>query len=708
MTDFDSGAAGGAKYKQFIVMVSAVLAALVGVGALLVTIGWGIDNDSLKTLTIAGQPVWCSTAINFVLTVLALYCFSLPVNVASLTKNKRTFYIVGTIFASLVFLSGFLTAIETLFGLDLSLNQTLYQSSSETAGITYPGPMSPDASIAFVIVALCLMLQAWLPGISGPVQWTFLVTLMVTSLPLFGTLTGARALCTFFGCLRMSAVVSTWFLLTCLACFLYRSSTGPANILVAETPSGVVARRTSVLLLLLPLLLGLRQYISAAHIVDDPLSWALFGMGATAVVVAIVISGVKAAEAYSRPSAVVDQQSTSLTASSGTAVNLFAQAIDAEVVSGARSVKTNAAREGNARDNQSSDSKRVSVDAIDDVIARQPAEEMQGALKTGNVKQERIKKICLECDREFSHSEALCPDCKIPLARVVNKSLVGEVFADKYEIIWSIGEGAMARVYKARHKYLDQMVALKVLNAAVSSTTVGIKRFQQEAKALAAVDHPNIVAVQDFGFSANGEAFLAMEYASGRSLADHLAETKTLSPPDTVAIISQLCDALTHAHDRGIVHRDLKPSNIMCRKLGNGLWSVKVVDFGLAKMIDDENGQSALKLTQTGECHGSPPYMSPEQCMGKEVDYRTDIYALGCIIYECVTGYPPFFSGSVYDILTNHVKTPVPKPVSHFELSAEITKLLFCALHKEPELRYSHASEIKGILATLNPTATSI
>lgn len=664
MAEIDSGAAGGARYKHLVTLVSLALALVVALAALMVTIGWGIDSDSLKTLFAGGQPIWCSTAINFVLIALALLFFSLPHKVPGFAANKKPLYIGATALAGIVFLSGLLTAMETLLGLDLSLNQTLYQSSSETAGITYPGPMSPDASIAFAFISAGLITQSWLPALSGRMQWLFLVALMITSLPLFGTLTGARALCTFFGCLRMSAVVSMFFLLACLACFLSRSESGPAHILVAESPSGVVARRTSLLLLLLPSLLALRQYISATHIVDDPLSWAIFGVGATALVVVIVISGVKAAEAYSRP---------------------ITNAISSE-----------------------SDGKRVSIQSIEDAIARQPAEEMQGALVAGNVKQERIKKICLECDREFSHSETICPDCKIPLARVVNKSLVGEVFADKYEIIWSIGEGAMARVYKARHKYLDQMVALKVLNAAVSSTTIGIKRFQQEAKALAAVDHPNIVAVQDFGFSANGEAFLAMEYASGRSLADLLAETRTLNPPDTVAIVSQLCDALTHAHDKGIVHRDLKPSNIMCRKLNSGEWSVKVVDFGLAKMIDDENGQSALKLTQTGECHGSPPYMSPEQCMGKDVDYRTDIYALGCIIYECVTGYPPFNSGGVYDILTSHVNTPAPAPVSHLELSPEITGLLLCTLQKDPAMRYQRAAEIKEIFAVLKPTATAI
>lgn len=664
MAEINSGAAGGARYEHLVTLVSLALALVVAVAALLVTIGWGIDSESLKTLFAGGQPIWSSTAIDFVLIALALLFFSLPHNVPGFATNKKPLYIVATALAGIVFLSGLLTAIETLLGLDLSLNQTLYQSSSETAGITYPGPMSPDASIAFVCIAAGLITQSWLPALSGRMQWLFLVALMITSLPLFGTLTGARALCTFFGCLRMSAVVSTFFLLACLACFLSRSESGPAHILVTESPSGVVARRTSLLLLLLPSLLALRQYISAARLVDDPLSWAMFGMGATTLVIAIVISGVKAAEVYSRP-------------------------INGATIS-------------------ESDGKRVSIKSIEDAIARQPAEEMQGALVAGDVKQERIRKICLECDREFSHSETNCPECKIPLARVVNKSLVGEVFADKYEIIWSIGEGAMARVYKARHKYLDQMVALKVLNVAVSSTTIGIKRFQQEAKALAAVDHPNIVAVQDFGFSANGEAFLAMEYASGRSLADLLDETGTLYPPDTVAIVSQLCDALTHAHDKGIVHRDLKPSNIMCRKLKSGEWSVKVVDFGLAKMIDDENGQSALKLTQTGECHGSPPYMSPEQCMGRAVDYRTDIYALGCIIYECVTGDPPFCSGTVYEVLTSHVKTPVPKPVSHFELSAEITKLLARALQKDPAMRFDRAQEVKEILAALKPTATSI
>ena len=250
MAEIDSGAAGGARYKHLVTLVSLALALVVALAALMVTIGWGVDSDSLKTLFAGGQPIWCSTAINFVLIALALLFFSLPHKVPGFAANKKPLYIVATALAGIVFLSGLLTAMETLLGLDLSLNQTLYQSSSETAGITYPGPMSPDASIAFAFIAAGLITQSWLPALSGRMQWLFLVALMITSLPLFGTLTGARALCTFFGCLRMSAVVSMFFLLACLACFLSRSESGPAHILVADWPSCAVGSGIGLLRLL--------------------------------------------------------------------------------------------------------------------------------------------------------------------------------------------------------------------------------------------------------------------------------------------------------------------------------------------------------------------------------------------------------------------------------------------------------------------------
>jgi serine/threonine-protein kinase len=162
----------------------------------------------------------------------------------------------------------------------------------------------------------------------------------------------------------------------------------------------------------------------------------------------------------------------------------------------------------------------------------------------------------------------------------------------------------------------------------------------------------------------------------------------------------QVCDALLHAHGEGIVHRDLKPSNIMCSPGQNGKMDVKVVDFGLAK-ITGRDDIDAIKLTQTGACYGSPPYMSPEQCLSKSVDFRTDIYALGCILYECLVGKSPFVGGSVYETLTMQVTDPAPDFPASVSIPPEYRKMVMQALEKKPDARQRSVDEIKQVLVKL-------
>ena len=233
----------------------------------------------------------------------------------------------------------------------------------------------------------------------------------------------------------------------------------------------------------------------------------------------------------------------------------------------------------------------------------------------------------------------------------LNDPLVGTSIGDhgKYKILAVAGEGGMSHVYKAEQKPIDRVVAVKTLKLQLLEDPGLFKRFQREVKALSQLNHPNIVTAFDCFFGANGQVYFVMDYLSGRSLQEVLAVEKRLSPERAREIFVQVCSATEHANRHGIVHRDLKPGNIMLT--GNsGEEVVKIVDFGLAKL-----GADAQRLTQTGELWGSPLYMSPEQCQGLELDSRSDIYSLGVVIFEALTGSTPFFGANCVETFKMHL-----------------------------------------------------
>lgn len=212
------------------------------------------------------------------------------------------------------------------------------------------------------------------------------------------------------------------------------------------------------------------------------------------------------------------------------------------------------------------------------------------------------------------------------------------IILDRYRVIKLLGRGGMGSVFHIRHINLNSDYALKVLDTHSNDSTW--RRFENEAKAANRLDHPNLIKVHDFGLLPNGQPFFVMELVPGITLSDHLKKNGVLGVSHALSVFIQVAFALSYAHDNGVIHRDLKPSNIMLVENDNGsLYStVKVVDLGIAKLtgIDEFNQQT---LTRTGEIFGSPLYMSPEQCMGTAVDRRTDLYSLGCALYE--TGVPP-------------------------------------------------------------------
>lgn len=270
------------------------------------------------------------------------------------------------------------------------------------------------------------------------------------------------------------------------------------------------------------------------------------------------------------------------------------------------------------------------------------------------------------------------------------QSIDSRSFNEKYECLGLLGKGGMSEVYKARHKLLDKFVAVKFLASQICSLQPFATRFAQEARISGKLSHPNIAGVNDFGFTAEGNGYLVMEYAKGPTLAELLVKSGRLNERECRAIFKQLQNALSYSHSKNIIHRDVKPANVILETNESGEYVVKLVDFGLAKLTT-ENSPS---ITLNGQILGSPIYMSPEQCQGLELDQRSDIYSLGCLMYEVIAGYPPFRGATPLDTFRMHVQDDVPALSEHF-CSENMRKIIQKCLQKRPCDRYSCMSEFE-------------
>lgn len=279
---------------------------------------------------------------------------------------------------------------------------------------------------------------------------------------------------------------------------------------------------------------------------------------------------------------------------------------------------------------------------------------------------------------------------------------VGTLFEDKYQIEECVGQGGMSVVYRARHVQLNKTVAVKLLHSHLSEQGRAIGRFHQEAQAISRLDHDGFVRLYDYGATAEGVQYLVLEYLKGSWLSNHLKDKGPFNPRATIDLMMQLCQALSHAHARGIIHRDLKPSNIAIIDSEDGVPRTKIADFGIAKVAGGDVDK--LNLTQTGDVFGSPPYMSPEQWQGKKPDGRSDIYALGCVMFECLTGDPPFIGTSYFETMKAHLELEVPKiPHSHKDFTSydALEVVLAKMLAKDPKDRFSSVDELTGAFETL-------
>ncbi len=311
--------------------------------------------------------------------------------------------------------------------------------------------------------------------------------------------------------------------------------------------------------------------------------------------------------------------------------------------------------------------------------------------------------LCPSCGGDLGRAASYCPHCGAPFSVPPDTDEhIGQMVANKFRIEKLIGEGGMGKVYRARIVALEKPVVLKVLRRALLSDGRTVARFRREAQAASRLSHPNSINVLDFGETDSGEHYIAMELVDGKDLHQILSTEWPLPEARVIRIVSQVLSALSEAHSAGIIHRDLKPENIMVEQLRDEPDFVKVLDFGIAKIVDasPEDGP----LTRAGFVCGTPEYMSPEQAGGGDLDARSDLYAVGVLLYQLSTGLLPFDAASGAAFAAKHLTEP-PIPPSRrrpgVQLSSALEKIVLKALSKNPADRPQTADAFKAELLAL-------
>ncbi|MBS1118555.1 MAG: serine/threonine protein kinase with repeat [Deltaproteobacteria bacterium] len=295
---------------------------------------------------------------------------------------------------------------------------------------------------------------------------------------------------------------------------------------------------------------------------------------------------------------------------------------------------------------------------------------------------------CAGCQHAYVESALFCPNCGRPKARAAaSDALIGKVLGERFEVIEPIGQGSSGTIYRAEHVTLRRKVAIKVLHDELSRDDLAVERFRREATTVAEIDNEHIVEIHDFGRTPDGRLYLAMELLEGETLDAVLARETQLSIERTADILIQVGEALMEAHAIGYVHRDLRPRNVYLANRRGKANFVKLLDFGLAKLVETDASAASTSLGMT---FGDPRYMSPEQARGDRIDRRADIYQLGCVAYEMLTGAPPFGGNRVFDILTKQVtEVPVPLPTRRPGVPLWVEAAVAKMLAKSPENRFA-------------------
>ncbi|HEX9103174.1 MAG TPA: serine/threonine-protein kinase, partial [Polyangia bacterium] len=300
---------------------------------------------------------------------------------------------------------------------------------------------------------------------------------------------------------------------------------------------------------------------------------------------------------------------------------------------------------------------------------------------------------CTQCGAATPDDARFCPRCGAPvIAPSANDPMIGKVVAERYKLVEKIGQGSSGAIYRGEHTTLHKKVAVKLLHAQLSTDDTALERFRREATTVAEIENEHILQVLDYGRSDDNRLFFAMEFLEGETLTKVIEREKRLPIDRALDILSQICEGLIEAHGLGYVHRDLRPRNVFLVNRRGRADFVKLLDFGLAKLIlpDAEAKQTAMGMT-----FGDPRYMSPEQARGEALDRRSDIYSLGAIAFEMLTGSPPYTGSGTFEILQQHLDAPVPKvrdqrPDCPPWLDAAVQR----ALAKKPDGRFDTVAKV--------------
>jgi serine/threonine protein kinase len=302
---------------------------------------------------------------------------------------------------------------------------------------------------------------------------------------------------------------------------------------------------------------------------------------------------------------------------------------------------------------------------------------------------------CSACGTENDDEAAECATCGENLVSPAHRALIGSLVLGVYRITDVLGQGGMSVVYKAQHRMTEQVVALKILPPELAVHTDLRQRFLEEAKALAKLEHENIVRLYHFG-EEGGRFVLAMQFVEGQTFEQRIFKVGKVDWREAAAIGTQVCRALEYAHARDVVHRDIKPTNVLVREDGTAL----LMDFGIAKM------NASTKLTATGQTMGTVRYMSPEQVRGQAVDFRSDLYSLGATLFEAVVGETPFDGATHFEIMMKHLQEAPPSVRTRgFVVPALFDQALLRAMAKDPGRRHADAVAFRTVLENSLATA---
>jgi serine/threonine protein kinase len=310
-------------------------------------------------------------------------------------------------------------------------------------------------------------------------------------------------------------------------------------------------------------------------------------------------------------------------------------------------------------------------------------------------------KLCLNCHKQFADEVELCPHEGSYLVPLPSDPLLGALVDERYRVESLIAKGAVGSVYKAKQELLGRQVALKVLHGYLGADPESLVRFHREAKAISRLEHPNLLTLYDFGMTADGQPYFVMDLLNGTTLAKVLNNEGRLDARRALTIVKQVLEALSEAHKKGIVHRDIKPPNIVLVEKEENKEFVKLVDFSIAKMADNST-IDPVQLTVDGIICGSPAYMSPEQCRGSDVDGRSDIYSIGIVLFEALTGKRPFSAKDLVSLMYLHVNDEPPK-LSDVEPDLQfppvLEEMISSTLAKDPA---SRPQSVEALLSRLN------